>query len=250
MLQELEDYYRRNGILSTSFTCSFQHDCQGDCESFTGPKSAFVSSGYAEAELPRLLFLSLDSGSGDADPKNRIPSTVQRQEEWERDLNTLHKHKHWYRTHELAWYILRKFNPRLQIGEARRFFAHANSAKCCMNKRQRKKADKQLFRNCRRYIQGELAILDPEIIVTQGNEAKVAVESIVPSPDQKFDDFASIIFLNNRKVFWLHTYHPNNWGAFNRQRKFDKERGVATGWEYYSVMIERFVLQAHLRSGT
>ena len=241
MLRELEDYYRRNGILSTAFTCDFRHDCKGDCDSFTGPKSAFVSSGYADNELPRLLFLSLDSGSGDPIAENRLPTSVRHHEEFERDFESLHKHKHWYRTHELAWYILRRFNPRLKIGEARRFFAHANSAKCCMNRKQRKKADKKLFENCRRYLGGELTILDPDILVTQGNEAKFAVLSLLTRTLDRIDDFASIITLHNKKVFWLHTWHPNNWGKFNPQRNFDETRNVAAGWEFYSTEIERFI---------
>lgn len=241
MLQELEHYYARNGILSTSFSCKFKHDCQGDCEAFTGPKSAFVSSGYADNELPRLLFLSLDSGSGDSVAENRLPAAVRKHEEWERDSLSEGQNKHWYRTHELAWYILKKFHPRLKIGEARRFFAHANSAKCCVNNEGRKKAPKRLFRNCKRYLSGELKVLDPEILVTQGDEAKLAISSLRENTVERIDEFASIIVLNGKQVFWLHTYHPNCYGAFNRQRNFDKSKKVAVGWELYSSKIESFV---------
>jgi hypothetical protein len=93
----------------------------------TGPKSAFVSSGYEHGILPRLLFLSLDSGSGDRVDGNRLPAAVRQYEEFDRSFAHLAKHKHWYRTHELAWYFLRRFEPALEIGEARRWFA--NSAK-------------------------------------------------------------------------------------------------------------------------
>ena len=86
MLRELANYYAENGILSTDFTCKFRENCQGDCEAFTGPKSAFVSSGYADNELPRLLFLSLDSGSGDPVAENRLPAAVQKHEEWDRAI--------------------------------------------------------------------------------------------------------------------------------------------------------------------
>ncbi len=246
MLRELEHYYARQGILSTSFSCKFKNDCQGDCETFTGPKSAFVSSGYVDKELPRLLFLSLDSGSGDPITENRLPAAVRKHEEWERDFLSLPKHKHWYRTHELAWYILKKFNPHLKIGEARRFFAHANSEKCCMNKKQRKKADKKLFQNCRRYLEDELKILDPEILVTQGNEAKLAILSLLTNTVGCLDDFASIITINGKQVFWLYTYHPSNWGAFNKQRNFDKTKNVAVGWEVYSSKIQNFVASKNI----
>ena len=242
MLRELEHYYATNGILSTSFTCEFKRDCQGDCEAFTGPKSAFVSSGYADNELPRLLFLSLDSGSGDPIAENRLPSAIQKYEEWERDSLAGHKSKHWYRTHELAWYILRQFNPHLKIEEVRRFFAHANSAKCCMNKEQRKKADKHLFRNCRHYLGGELKVLDPEILVTQGDEAKTAIQATHNGIVRRIDKFTYIISLNDKQVFWLHTFHPGAYAKFNEQRDFNKATGVVVGWELYASKIHDFVV--------
>jgi len=241
MIQELEKYYSKNGILSTSFTCSYKELCQDDCSEFTGPKSAFVSSGYEASTLPRLLFLSLDSGSGDKNDENRLPLSVRHQEEIDRDVLSLHKHKHWYRTHELAWYIFKHFKSDLKIEEAKKYFAHANSAKCCMNKAQRKKANAILFKNCRRYLRGELHILSPNILITQGNEAKEAICSLRDKITEHIDNFVSIIELNGKQIFWLHTYHPNNWGAFNKQRNFDKNNNVALGWVKYSGLIHNFI---------
>lgn len=240
MLSELQAYYEKNGILATNFTCRHKDECSKDCEDFTGPKSAFVSSGYESGILPRLLFLSLDSGSGDKTDKNRLPLAVRDREE-SRDVMSLAKHKHWFRTHELAWYFLKRFNPLLKIEEAKDYFAHANSAKCCMNKIQRKKADKVLFKNCQKYLKRELEILNPKIMVTQGNEAKKAILEILESRIKIIDDYSSIIILSGKEVFWLHTYHPNNWGMFNRHREFNKETSVAEGWEFYAEHILKFV---------
>ena len=58
---------------------------------------------------------------------------------------------------------------------------------------------------------------------------------------KNIDAFASIIRLGGKKVFWLHTYHPNNWGAFNKHRAFNKETGVAEGWEFYAEHIFNFI---------
>ncbi len=65
MLQRLYRYYEDKGILSTSFACLHKKQCSAGSPDFTGPKSAFVSTGYENrrSNLPRLLFLSLDSGS-------------------------------------------------------------------------------------------------------------------------------------------------------------------------------------------
>lgn len=242
MFQRLRRYYEDKGILSTSFACPHKKQCSAGSPGFTGPKSAFVSTGYENksSDLPRLLFLSLDSGDGDKDGRKRLPETLRKQEEIERDVLALHKGKHWYKTHELAWYIFKWFNPDIKLEDAKRHFAHANSAKCCMNKPGRKQADRILFKNCKKYLEGELEILCPDVIVTQGSEAKKAVGSFY-EPLKRIDEYASIIGMNSRKVFWLHTYHPGNWGAFNRQRNFDKAQNLALGWHEYSRKIYEFV---------
>lgn len=157
------------------------------------------------------------------------------------DVLSIPKNRHWYRTHELAWYILSCFDPSMTIKETKKYFAHVNSAKCCMNKTGNKKADRVLFKNCRIYLKEELSILDPKIIVTQGNEAKTAVQEICEETINKFDEYASIIRFNATEIFWLHTYHPSNWSAFNKQRNFDKSRNISLGWERYSKLVHRHV---------
>ncbi len=242
MIDDLQKYYFENGILSTSFTCAYKEKCQGDCSEFTGPKSAFVSSGYEANLLPRLLFLSLDSGRGDKNDEKRLPYAVRQQEEIERDVLLLHKGRHWYLTHELAWYIFRRFNTTIKIQDVKKYFAHANAAKCSMNKEQKEKADTVLFKNCKGYLPGELQVLSPEIIVTQGNEAKEAIGLIIYDKIiERIDEFASIIKLNGKNVFWLHTYHPRSGKYFHKQRDFDKNNKVAMGWERYSDKIYEFV---------
>jgi hypothetical protein len=241
MLQQLQNYYERNGILATAFTCRHKLECSKDCVGFTGPKSAYVGTGYERNELPRLLFVSLDSGSADLDDSERLPTSVRRQEEIERDIRSLPKGRHWYRTHELAWYILRRFKPDLNLLEAKHYFAHANSAKCCMNNRGRKKAASVLFKNCEKYLKEELAILAPRIIVTQGREAKVAVGKLVDRVTRQFDDFASVVDIGGVQVFWLRTHHPNNYGAFNNHRRPNKASKVPEGWELHANQIELFI---------
>ena len=62
-----------------------------------------------------------------------------------------------------------------------------------------------LFRNCQKYLPGELEILCPDIIVTQGAEAKKAVGSFYEILET-IDEYASTIEMGGREVFWLHTY--------------------------------------------
>ena len=133
-----------------------------------------VSKGYEQGVLPRLLFLSLDSGKDHENPELRLPLSVRKRME-SVDVSSIPKNRHWYRTHVLAWYLLNRFESSLSVDEMKMYFAHVNAAKCCMNRKGGKKADGVLFRNCRMYLKEALSILGPEVIVTQGNEAKSAV---------------------------------------------------------------------------
>ncbi len=243
MLRKLEKYYESNGILATTFTCEHKKSCRDSCTSFTGPKSAFVSDGYAKRLLPRVLFLSLDSGSAFRAANKRTPTAVRTQEE-ARNIGALPKNRHWYRTHELAWYFLKEFMPNLQQEDTKNFIAHTNAAKCCLNKERRAKADRRLFENCRPYLKQELKILDPDIVVTQGNEAKLAMECMITGTLQRFDDFAAVISLNDNEVFWLHTYHPRKWGKFNQQRNPNGTTGATLGWKAYATQAKSFLVDA------
>ena len=240
MISELKAYYKNNGILSTSFTCKYKSQCESSSKQFTGPKSSFISTGYEEGILPRLLFLSLDSGKGHEDPKMRLPLSVRKRMQAV-DVLSIPKNRHWYRTHELAWYLLRRFDQNMTIEDTKFHFAHVNSAKCCMNKAGSKKADRLLFKNCSGYLKEELSILSPNIIVTQGNEAKSAIQNLYENSTKQFDDYSSLIRFNNCKIFWLHTYHPSNWGAFNKQRNYDSTKKIALGWERYSKLAHRHI---------
>ena len=236
MLDALTIYYQGEGILSTHFICPHKAECEGDCKTFTGPKSAFVSTGYERHDLPRLLFLSSDSGGGASDDRERLPAAVRKQGEVDLDVlsvSGLYKRHHWYRTHELAWYILRRFDSKIQFEDAKTYFAHANSAKCCMNKPRGAQADPRLFTNCRKYLRGELEVLAPDILVTQGKWAKRGVEER-HEVARRLDQWAAVIDTNGREVFWLHTYHPSyGW--------LDRQFAGRPAWQAeYADMIHRF----------
>lgn len=234
MLDALTAYYRSQRILSTQFACLHEVKCRGDCAAFTGPKSAFVSTGYERHDLPRLLFLSLDSGSGASVAKERLPAEVRKQEEEGFDVGSAHKGRHWYLTHEIAWCILRRFDSKIGLKEVQRYFAHANSAKCCQNKPGGGQADAKLFRNCGKYLPAELEVLAPDIIVTQGAKARDAIRRYSVQEIDPPDEWARIVAMNGREVFWLQTRHPaRGWLA----RQFADR---PTWKEEYAEMIREF----------
>ena len=241
MLNQLENYYRTQGILATCFTCRHQAECSGTNEAFTGPKSASVSKGY-ERHRPRLLFLSLDSGSAEGNPEKRLPHAVRRGME-NVDVGRLRRTeptKHWYRTHELAWYILKHFHENLEEEDVKYYFAHTNAAKCCQNKPKGLQADAILFRNCRGYLAGEIRVLRPDIVVTQGDWAKWGLKPIVDVLEQ-IDEYARIARFDGRQLFWLHTWHPRRFGDFYKQRGFDTETGRCEGWQKYAEHTREFI---------
>ena len=216
MYKQLTEYYKSYGISAIDFNCPHYQSCSSTSpQTFTTAKESFVSSEYVKHELPRIVFLSLDSGSAEKDPNLKTLESVRIWEEEKENVLALPKNKHWYRTHELAHTILKNFKPDLRIDHARHYFAHVNSAKCCMNNPQRAQANQILFDNCREFIPGELEILDPDIIITQGKWAKLAIDGAFPEleksdivPDSTPE--MKIIQLNNHPVIWIETFHPRH----------------------------------------
>ena len=216
MYKQLAGYYISKGISAIHFNCPYFRSCSRTApQTFTTAKESFVSSGYVEHTLPRIVFLSLDSGSAEKDPTLKTLESVRKWEEEMENIHMLPRNKHWYRTHELAYTILKIFKPDLRIDQARHYFAHVNSAKCCMNNPQRAQANQILFDNCREFIPGELKILDPDIIITQGRWAKLALDGAFPElkksdiipgslPEVKFK------LVNDHPVIWIETYHPRH----------------------------------------
>lgn len=246
MLERLTQFYESRRISSIGFDCPSRAACSARSpDSFTEAKASFVGPRYEEGKLPRLLFLSLDSGSGHPDPRQRTAEAV-RKRELGCNVAKLPKNLHWYRTHEMARDLLRQFKPGLKVADARLYFAHVNSAKCCLNRSGRKQAASTLFENCRRFVPGELIILKPDIVVTQGGWAKHAilknfpveqnVPRVVEAPKYKRGAHyeAGLIELEagGKKVLWLQTYHPNNYGFFNPQRHHC--------WPLYAEEVGRF----------
>lgn len=242
IIEKLESYYYEQGILPTSFTCKYQESCRNGREDFTEAKSSFVGPDYVSRNLPRLLILSLDSGSGYKNTEKRMPRSIQA-EEMKTKVMKLPKNRHWYLTHKLAHIILQQFDNKLQIEDAKRFFAHVNSAKCSQNKKGNRQASSRLFENCRGYIPGELELLEPDIVLTQGKMAKIAFKYSVTNIIEKIDNVSSIVEINSNPVFWIHTYHPTAYGYFYKQVQFNKDHtqvnGLSPYWNKMKIFLRK-----------
>ncbi len=241
MLTRLSAYYKSKGISAVDFRCPHRAECGAVSARFTTAKESHVGPQYEAGNAPRLLFLSLDSGSAATDAASKTMQAV-RAQTLACDVDALPKHKHWYLTHEMAWVLLRQFHPHLTVAQTHRYFAHVNSAKCCQNNQGKSKASGVLFRNCRQFIPGELRILEPDILVTQGGEARdVIVKECRLLKHERRDiheaayETGLIMLVSGRETLWLQTYHPNNYGRFWKQREHC--------WPRYVEAVTRFMAQ-------
>lgn len=149
--------------------------CSEGCSEFTQAREPLIGPKYETGLVPRVLFVSLDPPEGGEDPEKRTAEAM-RSSEKECNHAALPKSRHWYRTHEFALRLLEPYVPGLQLDNVCQFFAHTNSAKCSTNQPSGKSAHWKLFENCREFLAGEIDILSPDIIVTQGDAARVVIQ--------------------------------------------------------------------------
>jgi hypothetical protein len=249
MIAALRKYYDKCGISALNFNCKHLRECRSECEDrnkFTTAREPYIGKYYGKKGLPKLLFLSLDSGDENKDPKTKTIEAMRRGNH-RLSPQEMPKQRHWYKTHQFAWVIFDEiiklskwtmdigktdsrlfFEPETEIYKIMPFFSHTNSAKCCMNNEHAKQANRILFSNCREYIHEEIRIFDPHILVTQGNYAKMAIENAiklgrfslknernVSMANKKMPDFRIIEVNTKRPAVWIHHYHPSNYGIFN-----------------------------------
>lgn len=195
ILDDLGSYYRRKGIHAGDFSCPHWDCCNkaaGLPDRAVAASSAYVGKAYGGGKmetggLPALLFLSLDPGKiGEND--DRTPEGVQfRVGEGRLEPRNIH----WVWTHELAAAILAcrdreiaglhmsRHAPLAKPGHerlgrlmtVRHYFAHANTAKCCLNIQGSRQAHQIVYENCWKYLREEVQVLNPRIVVTQGRNA-------------------------------------------------------------------------------
>lgn len=210
---QLETYYRNQGIHSLDFRCRHQASCRSGCKAFTEAKASLVGNRYGDPI--RVVVLSLDPGNGWPNPDARTLEAVAARHSKDKP-DTFAKNKHWYRTYETVAAVLsvvvgRQFLPREIVGR----FAHVNAAKCSHNLPNKKQAPKRLFDNCRSYLENELVILAPDILITQGKRA-----AMVARPWEMRSHRKSVLQICERSSYWLELTHPTAWGgAYGEDQK-------------------------------
>lgn len=219
MIDELKVYYKKQGISAKDFHCKHYNDCSKGYSEFTTAKEPYIGEKYEDGNTPRLLFLSLDSGSASTcnSKKTMEHLLIHEQERSYFKKNDIH----WKATYGIAQSLLKDFID-VDLIEINNYFAHINSAKCCQNKKRNEEANEKLFKNCISYLKEEIEILNPNTIITQGEKAKNVINEHFKQnkkcilKEDKEKCFVFEITINSKKVFWLHTYHPS---FINRKNK-------------------------------
>ncbi|MYA44611.1 MAG: hypothetical protein F4Z31_23030 [Gemmatimonadetes bacterium] len=198
MLRRLTAFYESHGISPVNFRCPSRSECAADSPDFTEAKMSSVPPRYGMPGLPRLLFLSLHSGSGSSDPRERTAEAV-RQWNAECDVAALPKNNHWYRTHELTFELLRQFKPDLTVPDTRQ----GGPAKTA--------------------IVQSFSVRERDVR---------AVDSGGYAYDAHYETGVIELGPERKPCFWIQTYHPNNYGRFQPQRRYC--------WPLYAEAVGRF----------
>lgn len=261
MLERLSEYYRQHDISAMDFCCEHAKECRNACGNFVEAKEAFVGSGYERGELPRLLFLSLDPSSDEErHPLERTVLAVRQRYEKDYGHDGPSKGTHWYETHDFAHSFFQAITAGRTDEPAKacrslskwginKYFAHTNSAKCKDMSRGSKQGRNVLFRNCSQFIQGEVETLEPDIIITQGTHAELAIrcfrDTLAPLRHSEKGNFEiHRISVNGKPVLRVSTYHPCARGRHYRAK--ERERQEAFPW-YIQTLAEEvvYLLKAH-----
>lgn len=251
---ELNQYYQRVGIDQVdgtngyakrfrAFGCPKKDCCRDACYDYwkKGEEDIFcfsppidsvcVSQYYTDKtycgdSIPRIVVLSLSA------PKPSMPTD-------EDNTRPLGSYTHWRETLAMVRSLLHPFiapekfpmpirnweDEDITIVES--LFVHARTAKCCSNANGGKEEPSKVYENCGGYLSEEISILEPDVIITQGNNAHPMAEESVFNTDtikmgiEGIDPVHNVAHVatlryNSRPVFWLRSYHPCAWGYYSK----------------------------------
>ena len=203
----------------------------------TETKMSMVGSKYGEG-YPRLCVVSLDPPLGNigkfSKPHQR---TTQYMVEHENKgyLEGRDRSQHWAMTNIIIKDILGLFGYKSQNGSVvvkesysgRRiksvepYFAHVNIAKCSMNNPGKKKANRKVHERCSSsYLLEELKVLNPDILITQGDPTnEIMGVLLIDRPFLKTElPSAFNTTIKKHSVLWLPMPHPP-YGGISKIRK-------------------------------
>lgn len=169
-LGKLRAFYDQAKIAATAgFECANKVNCEkaatGVGRNLTHGAEAHVGTRYGEKT--RIVVVSLDAAGGTFDLAGRQTDIEQVAGRDRRDINP-----HMRGTIDLLRVLLGQSKDLSPLP----FYAMTNAAKCTANDGSHDMVPAKLFEHCRSFALEELRILEPEIIVTQGTQARAVLE--------------------------------------------------------------------------
>ena len=252
--KEKETLKEMHSEMFSEFNCPKKKCCRKVCYKASNKSENFlfaphtdgtyVSQYYQDREykgdrIPRIVVVSLSA----PEPYDPLAQNGAQPDEHE-PLNP-----HWRETLAMVRSLLHPFvAPENFPTPARSFdksaeiignlFVHVRTAKCCSNAKGSKQEPGQVYANCGPYFTEEMRILEPDVIVTQGNPAHWAAEghafdeganTTATEVDGINYSIAHILSLKHDsdwKVYWLRTYHPcyGRYYSWHAGPKIDSEQ--------------------------
>ena len=254
MNKELKQYYESVDIAPVNrmnsydemfheFGCGQKDNCRDVCHQgyigqnhiggfcFSPPivgQGVHVSLYYQDRQyngvcIPRILVLSLSRPQPDPLADLLDPPVAQApvgggNQHWPKTLETVRS---------LLYPVIGNQDDRL----IEKLFVHVRTAKCCSNYTGGRQEPDEVYENCGVYLPGELSILKPDVIVTQGGNASWAAEQYAFTAIQQ----VNVVGLNpcvahiaelqddNHTVYWLPMTFPTN--AWGHMRRWEEEAG-------------------------
>jgi hypothetical protein len=226
---QLEEYYLHNNIHPEHFDCRHKAFCRQHAhqQDMTEAKMSMVGSRYG-AEYPRIVVVSLDppyGNRGEGVELYKLTTAYISASHETDDYSVNRPNVHWALTQIIVKDILSLFGYSAQPGAAEvsksyagrpienvtPYFAHVNVAKCSMNNPGKGQAHRKVHETCGgSYLKGELALLAPEILLSQGNAANSVVAELLNCGTFAAHDLpaAKSVDVDGTTTLWLPMRHP------------------------------------------
>lgn len=221
--EELEQYYRDEGIDPSEFKCPKESHCKEICRKQYGDGDGFkfgipteippiskhyINRRYMGKRIPRIVVVSL-SPPMPYDDEEKVSDKLK---------------QHWRETLALVRSLLKPYfelEPVCEYGECEeiiaKLFVHLRTSKCCSNANDGEQEHYKVYQNCGPYLKKEVSILRPDVVVTQGNNANEQAGKHIFCENPKEQKVRGIkepcsylarLRECDREVYWIRMYHP------------------------------------------
>ena len=271
MKEQLDQYYDRVGIapvdkmstydeMFSAFQCQKKDDCREACRRAWNEEEKFLFAppltiegvnvsqcyyqdrNYYGDRIPRIVVLSLSRPQPVPDQDLSPPKRGNKSQVKPKPF----LNPHWRETLAMVRSLLHPFIAPKKFPDPVRYwkdesrkeieklFVHVRTAKCCSNADGESEEPPEVYANCGGYLGEELSILEPDVIITQGNNAHEMAQKYAFNVVKKIKGLglkypiAHIVNLkeDNQSVYWLRSYFPRGRYYWHAGPKIDSESNV------------------------